>query len=608
MLRMFLRARRWCGRASHYAIAMAILQAATLLVAETRGEEVAWSSKKVSRLFHGEGGTLADFDNDGHMDIAAGYLLFFGPEHSVAMPVHPSNPYNINGYSEYFFGFDHDIDKDGDQDLLAVGFPGAAAYWYRNPGADRARKGPWERFLVLDVVDNESPSFADLTGDGRPELLCCNGGHYGYAEIPSDPTKPWAFHAVSEPGLYQRFTHGMGIGDVNDDGHMDMMAKDGWWQNPGAPTEQPWPFHAFEFSGPGGAQMYAVDLDGDGKTEVITSLAAHGYGLAVYKKPASGEPKDWRRIDIMTDRVETSPTQLAISQLHAVEIADMDSDGHLDILTGKRFWAHNGNDAGENDPPMLVWFKPIPVEGSIKFVPNVIDSESGVGTQVLARDANGDGRIDVLSVSKRGVHLLTQSSAIAKSNPSHPRDDANTVAKETIAINDTLGGVRPAWTSTEAVNLDFETGDLRDWTPLGGSFFNQPVHGDAIHARQADAYSNHQGQYWIGTFEVGGDIAMGSMISRPFLVSHPWCSMLLGGGSSKDTACEIIDIASGDVVLSLRGTDSDRMERKALDLSKVQGKVVAIRLVDNSREGWGHINFDDFRLHASAPEIPTQGR
>lgn len=571
-------------------------------------EDVQWTSRKLSKLFHGEGGTLADLDADGHMDVVAGYMAFFGPDFQQSVALHPAKPYNINGYSEFFFAFDYDVDRDGDLDVVSIGFPGAAAHWYRNPGSAKARQSSWERFVILDVVDNESPTFADITGDGVPELLCINSGTYGYASIPADPTQKWTFRAVSAPGPYQRFTHGMGIGDVDDDGRMDMLAKEGWWRQPANDTGAAWEFHPVEFSGPGGAQMYAVDLDRDGKTEVVTSLAAHGYGLAIYKKTRVGEDYQWTRQDIMTDKVESSPTGLAVSQLHAIDIADMDSDGQLDIVTGKRFWAHNGNDAGENEPPMLVWFKPVVISGGLKFVPNIIDSDSGVGTQVLVRDANGDGRPDVLSVSKRGVHLLIQSPAPKDKPTQHPRDIEGSIATASIAIDDALGGFRPAWNAQETLNVDFEAGDLRDWTALGGAFFNQPIAGDAVAARRKDMASNHQGVYWIGSFEVGGDVAMGTMTSRPFRVTHPWISFLIAGGSSPNVGCEIVEFPSGTVLKTVRGADTETLRRAVIDATGWKGKDIQIRLIDRMREGWGHINFDDFRLHDAEPNIPIAER
>ncbi|MFM8572688.1 MAG: FG-GAP repeat domain-containing protein, partial [Pirellula sp.] len=194
---------------------MALLSITSVASKDANAQEIEWQVTKVSKLFHGEGGTLADFDGDGAMDIAAGYQIFFGPGFKESAKLFASNPYNINGYSEYFFGFDADIDSDGDPDILIVGFPGAASHWYRNPGKAESRKGNWERFTVIEVVDNESPMFKDIDGDGKQDLICSTSGQYGYAKVGSDPTKPWVFHPVSEPGPYQRFTHGIGVGDVN---------------------------------------------------------------------------------------------------------------------------------------------------------------------------------------------------------------------------------------------------------------------------------------------------------------------------------------------------------------------------------------------------------
>lgn len=566
--------------------------------------DIDWKSQKLSSEFLGEGGTLADLDADGHTDAVAGPVVFFGPDFKTSAKLYESKPYSIAGYSDYFFAFGHDMDSDSDLDIVIIGFPGKAAHWYRNPGKKECRKGMWERFAMLDVVDNESPTFEDITGDNKPELVCCKGGRFGYAEMPTDPTAIWTFHPISAPGPYQRFTHGLGVGDVNDDGRLDLMAKHGWWEHPKTLSDAEWQFHAFEFSGPGGAQMIAVDLDGDGKNEVVTSLAAHGYGLCAYQKKDPASAENWNRIDIMTDKVETSPTGLAISQLHAVAIADIDRDGKPDIVSGKRFWAHNGNDNGENDPPQLVWFKPIVNAKGMRFQANLIDDDSGVGTQILVRDANGDNKPDILSVSKRGVHLLSQS--IASKIPTIPADEGT--AMQSAPIDDPLGGFRPAWNEKSVMNVDFETGDLRHWKATGAAFFNQPIRGDMVSKRRNDMASEHQGEFWLGTFEVTSDIAFGSLTSKPFQLNHPWISFLLGGGSGPETRFELIDASDGTTLKKISGANTETLRRALFNVEAWKGKAVQIRLIDNAKEGWGHINFDDFRLHAAEPSIPAEQR
>lgn len=582
-------------------LAVALVGNGDLALGQTKGVE--WKSSTLSPLFYGEGGSVADFDGDGHNDVFAGPRIFFGPEFTTQIAIGDSKTYNINGYSDNFFGFDADIDGDGDSDMLIQGFPGAAAHWYRNPGPAKARSGAWDRFLVMDVVDNESPMFTDVTGDGRPELVCIQDAKFGYAEIPSDPTTKWSFHSVSEAGPYQRFTHGIGVGDVNDDGRIDILSKDGWWEHPQVIENSAWAFHPFEFSAAGGAQMYAYDFDGDHRNEVVTSLAAHSYGLVVYKKKDPNGVDGWDRIDIMTDKADASPTRLAISQLHAIALEDMDGDGKLDIVTGKRFWAHNGHDPGENEPVLLVWFKAIVSSSGLRFVPNVIDDNSGVGTQVVCRDIDRNGLIDVLSVSKRGIHVLTQSVATGSQAGDVEGSKEKRTADKLISIADAIGGFRPAWTEDLPLNLDFETGDLRDWDGTGAAFFNQPVRGDTISVRLKDVKSQHHGEYWIGSSEIATDVGLGTLQCKPFKLTKPWISFLFAGGSSPECRIELIDDATDQVLYQHSSRNIDTMERVVVDAKAWAGKSIAVRLIDNNRESWGHINFDDLRIHDEEPKL-----
>src|SRR5205809_307621 len=80
----------------------------------------------------------------------------------------------IHAYSENFLTFTYDFNGDGWPDVLVYGFPGKDASWFENP---KGRDGHWQRHYIFDVVDNESPGFADINGDGKPDLLCCSRGY-----------------------------------------------------------------------------------------------------------------------------------------------------------------------------------------------------------------------------------------------------------------------------------------------------------------------------------------------------------------------------------------------------------------------------------------------
>ena len=268
---------------------LSLLLAALLSGARGNSLDGAFERLTLARDFLCEGASCADFDRDGKMDVVSGPYWYRGPEFTEKRELYPPQAFDPAGYSDNFFAFPRDFDGDGWTDVLFVGFPGEAAAWYANPlgSKDGRAERHWERHLVFAHVDHESPEWTDLTGDGEPELVFLSGGRLGWAGPErGSPAKPWTFHPLSEDLGLQRFTHGLGVGDVDGDGRADVLLKDGWWQQPeslaGGAT---WKRHAFPFSERhGGAQMLVHDVDGDGKNDVITSLAAHEFGLSWWQQ------------------------------------------------------------------------------------------------------------------------------------------------------------------------------------------------------------------------------------------------------------------------------------------------------------------------------------
>src|SRR2546422_11652180 len=97
-------------------------------------------------------------------------------------------------------------------------------------------------------------------------------------------------------------------------------------------------------------------------------------------------------------------------------------------------------------------------------------------------------------------------------------------------------GVLPVGADGKPLNLDFETGTLKDWTAEGKAFAGQPIKGDTVFPRRSDMRSQHQGQYWICSYERFGDKPQGTLTSVPFKVTHPWASFL-GAGGPRAEAC-----------------------------------------------------------------------
>jgi hypothetical protein len=392
--------------------------------------------------FWGEGASFGDFNHDGVVDVVSGPYWYEGPDYKKRHEVRPADKsFTVkkadgteekipgyegalgikNTYSDDFFTFVYDFNGDGWPDILIIGFPGAEATWYENP---KGREGHWQSHIIFKTVDNESPTFGDITGDGKPEIICNANGCFGYAAADWEhPEKPWKFHAISTNGNWQKFTHGIGFGDINGDGRMDLIQKDGWWEQPASLAGDPlWKFHPYPFApatgspgAHGSSQMYAYDVNGDGKADVICSLAAHGYGLAWFEQTnkARGEITFIKHVilDEMHGKDLPPPDKYGVrfSQLHAVELMDMDGDGLKDIVTGKRFWAHghNGPDPDSDGVPVLYWFKLVRhPNGQAEFVPHLIDTNSGVGTQVVAGFISNQKYPDVVVGNKRGTFLF----------------------------------------------------------------------------------------------------------------------------------------------------------------------------------------------------------
>jgi hypothetical protein len=386
---------------------------------------------KLSDQFWGEGATFADLNRDGQGDVISGPYWWEGPDFSKRHEFYPATTTFVrkgkdgtetripgfegalgvnNAYSDNFFAFSHDFNGDGWPDILVLGFPGKDASWYQNPGkAGLNSTNHWQRHIVFDMVDNESPTWADITGDGKPEIICKSGGYFGYVTPDwKNPAAKWTFHPISPKGGWQRFTHGLGLGDVNGDGRMDLLESNGWWEQPASLAGDPvWKLHK-EFFSTGGAQMYAYDLNADGLNDVITSVAAHGFGLVWFEQYREGGEIKFRSHTIMNKEPDENRYGVKFSQLHAIDLIDMDGDGVKDIVTGKRFWAHGPT--GDSEPgadAVLYWFRTVRAKDKpVDFVPYLISSDCGVGTQVLAGDINGDKLPDVVVGNKKGTFVL----------------------------------------------------------------------------------------------------------------------------------------------------------------------------------------------------------
>ena len=357
--------------------------------------QVSFKKIVIDRAFRAAGVAAGDINHDGKLDIFSGDVWYSAPDWKMH-EVRPVGTYDgTKGYSNCFANFAQDVDGDGWIDSIVIGLPDGPCLWYENP---KNKPGHWKQRTIAKSVCNETPIFVDLRGKGRPAPLFAVRPQAVIAWFtrPADLDAPlWNMHTISvdnAPGT-KKYSHGLGAGDINGDGRIDVLVKEGWWQGPEDPKKSNWTFHPVNF-GPDCANILVYDVDNDGDNDVITS-SAHRYGIWWFEQDGSEFKQH-----VISEKY---------SQPHAIILADINGDGIMDLVTGKRHLAHQGRDPGGKDPAMLYWFElKRPQKAKPEFTLHVIDDDSGVGTQFEVLDMNADGKLDIITSNKKGVRAFIQ--------------------------------------------------------------------------------------------------------------------------------------------------------------------------------------------------------
>lgn len=351
----------------------------------------------LTRDFISEGVAVADVNNDGKMDIVAGYYWFEAPNwtrHEIA----PSRVFDPRQeYSESFLNLGMDVNLDGWDDVVIIDYPGKPAFWFENP---KNEPGEWKKHFIANSVGiaNESPGFIDIDGDGRLDILCgdVEKKQIIWLQAPLQPGETeWKRFNLSEenvPGT-ERFSHGIGYGDLNSDGIKDVVIREGWFEGKSDRSSGDWQFHPANLGEPC-SHMQVLDVDGDGKNDVV-SASAHALGIWWHQQiEVEGE------LDFTTHVMSTTT-----AQTHASIMTDLNGDGKEEYVTGKRFLAHNGNDAGDDDTPYLLYFEFTP-NAAPYYKEHIIDNDSGAGLNIVVKDMNEDGKLDIIIANKNGIFLF----------------------------------------------------------------------------------------------------------------------------------------------------------------------------------------------------------
>jgi len=370
-------------------------------------------------FYYSWGAAAADFNRDGFLDVVSGPYIYFGPDYTTSREIYlgqtlnPSTEYAENAWMEFAL----DFAGDGWPDVLTCKFggPTQGCYLYVNARGEPRR---WDVHRVIDNFDSEIAVVRDVDGSGKPALVYSADGYVRYAEPdPADVTKPWIVHNVSERGYGT--AHGIGAGDINGDGRIDILNAYGWWEHPSAgSSEAAWKYHPVAFGRygrgkrMGGSVMAVYDVNGDGLNDVVTVLDAHGWGMAWFeqKRDARGNISFVQHM-IMDDFSTKNAGGVTFSEAHGTTYADINGDGIPDFIVGKRYWSHRDDhmDVNPYGMPVLYWYETVrdaKAPGGARFVPHLIDNRSGAGSDILAVDLNRDGKMDVVTATRFGTFIF----------------------------------------------------------------------------------------------------------------------------------------------------------------------------------------------------------
>lgn len=347
-----------------------------------------------------ESAGIFDVNNDGIPDIVSGGAWYEGPDFKKAHRIG-----NVPAHGEYYDDFSTiamDVNGDGLMDFVTGGWFGKTLLWKENPGTD---KKEWAEHVIAEISPIETTRAWDVDGDGCLEI------------VPNAPMGPLVVYKLvldkngNGTGEFTRHQiygapqgHGLGFGDITGNGRGDFVLSNGWLEAPEDPLKGEWILHEDFKLEKASVPILVADVNRDGLNDLIVGCA-HGYGLDWYEQKREGAKRSWIR----------HPIDPWNAQYHDMMWIDIDGDGECELVTGKRYRAHCGNDLGEQDDNGIYYFK----WNGESFSKQVIDYGgtrvgTGLGIYFAMADLTGNGLPDLVAPGKDGLYVFFNEGAIHK--------------------------------------------------------------------------------------------------------------------------------------------------------------------------------------------------